>query len=218
MDNANLLPLNDWVVLTRKPVGIGPYPIFLLLHGWTGDEKSMWIFASGLPQEAIFVAPRGLYPVPGGGFGWRSFEEEQWPHVADFIPAVEKISGLLSPRHFPTGDFSKLNLLGFSEGAAMAFTLLLTYPGLFRSVAGLSGFLPEGAMQLTRNHSLRGKYVFLAHGALDELVPVARAREAVELLENAGAQVTYCEDSVGHKLSASCFRGLEAFFSQKAYS
>jgi phospholipase/carboxylesterase len=218
MDNVNLLPLDDWVVLTRQPEGTGPYPIFLLLHGWTGDEKSMWIFTSGLPREAIFLAPRGLFPSPEGGFAWHPHKEKRWPHVVDFNPALEKISSLLSPHHFPNGDFSKVNLLGFSEGAALGLTFLLTYPGKFRSAAGLSGFLPEGAMQLTQNHSLRGKHVFLAHGALDELVPVARAREAVELLENAGAQVTYCEDSVSHKLSASCFRGLEAFFSQKAYS
>jgi predicted esterase len=46
-------------------------------------------------------------------------------------------------------------------------------------------------------------------------VPIALGRRAVEILELAGASVTYCEDEVGHKLSASCFRGLEAFFSRR---
>ena len=54
--------------------------------------------------------------------------------------------------------------------------------------------------------------MFLAHGAFDEIVPVGRAREAVKLLGQAGAQVTYCEDDVGHKLSLSCFQSLQTFF------
>jgi hypothetical protein len=32
------------------------------------------------------------------------------------------------------------------------------------------------------------------------------------LLELGGASVIYCEDDVGHKLSSSCFRGMETFF------
>jgi predicted esterase len=54
----------------------------------------------------------------------------------------------------------------------------------------------------------------MAHGTQDALVPVARARQARQILLEAGAQVTYCEDDVGHKLSASCFRGLETFFAR----
>jgi predicted esterase len=52
----------------------------------------------------------------------------------------------------------------------------------------------------------------MAHGTLDELVPVVRARQAVALLQQAGAQVDYCEDNVGHKLSATCFRSMQVFF------
>jgi predicted esterase len=54
--------------------------------------------------------------------------------------------------------------------------------------------------------------MFIAHGTDDDRVPVEKARLSAELLENAGAAVTYCEEQVGHKLSAKCFRGLEAFY------
>jgi len=32
------------------------------------------------------------------------------------------------------------------------------------------------------------------------------------MLERAGASVAYCEDEVGHKLSANCLHALENFF------
>jgi predicted esterase len=47
---------------------------------------------------------------------------------------------------------------------------------------------------------------------MDEMVNVQIARRSVELLKQAGADVTYCEDEVGHKLSAGCQRALETFF------
>jgi predicted esterase len=43
------------------------------------------------------------------------------------------------------------------------------------------------------------------------MVPVDRARASIGLLEQAGAQVTYCEDEVGHKVSAGCLRALKEF-------
>jgi len=56
--------------------------------------------------------------------------------------------------------------------------------------------------------------IFISLGTLYSLVPVERARQAASVLQLAGASVSYCEEEVGHKLSASCFRGLENYFSE----
>jgi hypothetical protein len=37
------------------------------------------------------------------------------------------------------------------------------------------------------------------------------ARRTIQLLEGAGAQVTYCESEVAHKLSADCLKALETY-------
>ncbi len=120
---------------------------------------------------------------------------------------------MLNTMHFPNVALSHVSLVGFSQGTALSYTFALMYPERVTSVAGLSGFLPEGAIDLVSSRPLLGKRIFIAHGTRDELVSVERARLAVELLKQAGAQVTYCEDDVGHKLSMSCFHGLQAFFS-----
>jgi phospholipase/carboxylesterase len=177
----------------------------------------MWIFSSRLPRQGLLIAPRGLYPAPSSGYGWHAYRPGSTPQVNEYYPAIAKLRNLLSAHNFPTADFSKLNLVGFSQGAALAFTFLLTHPELIQSAAGLSGFLPEGAGDLASQQPIRAKRVFIAHGTQDQLVPVALARQAIETLEHAGAIVTYCEDEVGHKLSASCFRGLEAFFSELVF-
>jgi len=214
---VQMIHIGDWVVREHVPSGFGPFPTIILLHGWTGDENSMWVFASRLPHRGLLLAPRGPYPSPLGGYGWHPYRAQAWPGVDDFRPAIQTLMELLTPENFPLADFSRLHLAGFSQGAAMAYTFVLLHGEQIASLAGLSGFMPDGAETLVKDGSLGGKPIFIAHGSLDDLVPVDRARKAVELFQEAGAQVTYCEDEVGHKLSANCFRGLETFFARQAF-
>jgi phospholipase/carboxylesterase len=216
MENQiHTLEIDDWVVRVRTPQISGLHPVVLMLHGWTGDEESMWIFASRLPETAMLIAPRGLYTSRLGGYSWQSQSVNGWPGVEDFEPAIDKLLDLLKPENFPAGDFSNFRIVGFSQGAALTYAFALMQPEKVSVFAGLSGFLPQQADSLINRHPLKGKKAFIAHGTRDEMVEVARARKAVEELEEAGAEVTYCEDDVGHKLSLTCFKGLETFFARE---
>jgi len=210
--NAEVRHVDGWVLRQSIPDSPGPHTLMLLLHGWTGDENAMWVFANRLPKNALLVAPRGLYPTTLGGYGWQPTLGRTWPELEDFRPAMEALWDLLIPKNFPTADGRPIRLAGFSQGAALSYSLALAYPQRVEALAGLSGFAPEGVEQLVKEQPLAGKSCFMAHGTQDELVPVARARQARQTLLEAGAKVTYCEDDVGHKLSASCFRGMGKFF------
>ncbi len=211
-NNEQPITINDWVMRVRQPAGPGPFPVLLLVHGWTGDENSMWVFAPRLPQNALLVAQRGLYPSANGGYSWYPKLNKPLPWVDDLLPAANQVFDTLTTVNFPLGDFSSLHLVGFSQGAALAITMAIVHPERVSSLAVLSGFLPDGASAWLKPGLLNGLPVFVAHGTQDERVPVERARAAVAQLEGAGARVTYCEDNVGHKLSATCFHGLEAFY------
>jgi phospholipase/carboxylesterase len=176
----------------------------------------MWIFANRLPANTLMIAPRGLYPTSLGGYGWQPSLGRTWPDLEDFRPAMEALLALLNSKNFPTADLAQIRLVGFSQGAALGYSLALAYPQRVGAFAGLSGFAPGGIDGLIKTQPLVGKTCFMAHGTQDELVPVTRARQARQTLIEAGAQVTYCEDDVGHKLSASCFRGMEKFFDRTA--
>lgn len=203
--------IGAWVVRQRTPNHPPPHALVLLLHGWTGDEKAMWIFAPRLPKNALLVAPRGLYPTPLGGFGWSPRVDVKWLSIEDLQPAVEALRALLKSENFPSAYLGQIHLVGFSQGAALAYAFSLINPSQVGAVAGLSGFMPEHAGKLIDSKPLSGKPVFVAHGTRDELVPVEMARQAVRILQTAGADVSYCEDDVGHKLSLTCFDSLEHF-------
>ena len=209
--------LAQWVIKFRLPDRGGPSDVFLLLHGWTGDENSMSIFISRLPKDMIIISPRGLFNTPLGGFGWRPSGSEIWPDINAFNRAIEALNELFDTgkKSFPSYlsiSFNRLKIVGFSQGAALGYSYALLNPDRVQSLAGLSGFLPSGIDEQLKNEPLLEKAVFIAHGTRDEIVPVERAREAVNKLRVAGANVTYCEDNVGHKLSLTCFQGLEKFF------
>jgi|SRR3990172_1480316 len=212
MENIKTIDINGWITRIHAPTTVDPQRMILMLHGWTGDEQVMWVFAERLPADVLLVAPRGPYKTPLGGYGWHVHKQRVWPWVDDFLPAIDGLESLLGEGQIAKFGLTNVSLIGFSQGAALAYAFAMLRPYRVESVAGLSGFLPEGAEALARNKPLYGKPVFIAHGTQDELVPVSLARSAVEVLESAGAQVTYCEDDVGHKLSANCFNGLEEFF------
>ncbi len=94
----------------------------------------------------------------------------------------------------------------------MSNVLAFLYPQRVRKTAILAGFVPSGLEELVAGRPLEGKPFFVAHGTKDEMVRIDRARESIALLEQAGANVTYCEDNVGHKVSVNCLRALGAFF------
>ncbi len=211
--NLQTIQVEELVFRVKAPAGQGPHPVLLLLHGLTGDENIMWVFTGRLPQDLYMIAPRAVHPAPGGGYSWLE-DTGSRPWVDDLRPAADRLLEALRPEHFPGADFSRMSLMGFSQGAALTYTIGLLYPARAAALAGLAGFIPEGAQALARNRPLQGRPAFVAHGTRDETIPVARAREAVRVLEEAGSQVTYCEDEVGHKLSAKCFRALEHFIAQ----
>ena len=210
--SAETITTNQWTLRVRKPAGKGPFQVIALIHGWTGDENSMWVFASRLPANVLLIAPRGIYRAQGGGFGWCPVSDKPWPDLDDFMPSVEALQGLFSSDIFPDADFTDLSMVGFSQGAALMFAYSLQMPDNLIGLAGLSGFLPEKLKPLIDKKPLSGKQVFVAHGIRDDLIPVEKARLAVSTLEEAGADVSYCEADVGHKLGAACFRSLGEFF------
>jgi phospholipase/carboxylesterase len=209
----------EWAVRVRKPDKTsGPPRAMLLIHGWTGDENVMWIFTRKFWNDYWLFAPRGTMPSPGGGYGWHPHVESGWPRLEEFEAVMGKlvtsyptwVNEAGAPEGLATLPF---DMMGFSQGAAASYAAAAYYPEQVGRVAALAGFIPlPGDGDESKFEGLRDKHFYVAHGSNDETVPVEMAREAVRILEENGAHVIYCESDVGHKLSASCLRGVETFF------
>jgi len=215
-DAVQTLNIDDWVIKARLPDGAGPHPVILLLHGWTGDENSMWVFSSRLPKDALLVAPRAPHYVVSeqySGHSWVARKSGEWSWLDDYRPAVSELNALVDKLALQLdGDFSKFNLVGFSQGAAMSYAYALLNPGRVSKVAGLAGFVPVRCEGEAVKLPLKGVQALIAHGRQDEIVPLARAKTALDLMRMAGAEVEYCESDTAHKLGSNCFKTLKVFF------
>ena len=213
MTDTELLSFKDWTLRIRASQSASPR-LLLLIHGLTGDENSMWVFTPALPSDYWMIAPRAPHTANPSGFSWRSPAEEtvDWPNLEVLQPSAERLIRLIDEYSASVKlDAKQFDLMGFSQGAAMVNVVAMLYPQRVRKMAVLAGFVPSGMDEIISQKPLAGKIIFVAHGVQDQTVPIDRARASIKLLEQAGAQVTYCEDKVGHKLSANCLHALEAY-------
>ncbi|MBI3161781.1 MAG: hypothetical protein HYZ23_04695 [Chloroflexi bacterium] len=208
-----MVTFNDWTLRVRESQSERAR-LLVLIHGWTGDENSMWVFTRGLSPNYWMIAPRAPHLAESSGFSWRPphSRADGRPSFETLLPAAEALIRLIDEYSASVRvDARQVDLMGFSQGAAMVNVVGMLHPQRIRKMGVLAGFVPSGLDEMVLKRPLAGKNIFVAHGTQDQMVPVDRARASIELLEQAGAQVTYCEDEVGHKLSANCLRALENY-------
>jgi len=211
---TEIVSFQGWTLRVR-PATQAAARLLLLIHGWTGDENSMWVFVHNFGPNYWIIAPRAPHLTEPTGYSWSSLRhgEHDRPTLQDLQPAIESLISFVdayaAENHL---EVSQFDAIGFSQGAALVSAIALSHPERIGRLGVLAGFVPPGAESPAGQRPLSGKDVFVAHGTLDEMVNVDLARRSVKVLEGAGAKVTYCEDEVGHKLSAKCLRALQTFF------
>jgi phospholipase/carboxylesterase len=219
--DTELVAFHGWTLRVR-PSRVENPRLLVLIHGWTGDENSMWVFTRGFPADYWIAAPRAPHPGEPKGYSWRPLQPAtlrqvqggDWgkPSLEQLLPSARALIQLIDEYAASVGvEASTFDVIGFSQGAAMVVVLGMLFPNRIRKMSVLAGFVPSGADEYIAKRALAGRSVFVAHGTQDEMVKIDRARDSIRLLEQAGARVTYCEDEVGHKLSANCLRALERY-------
>lgn len=187
-------------------------PPLIALHGWTGDEHSMEIFIRRMAPNRWIFAPRAPYTAEPGGYAWVPPTPERPAPWETFAQSALKLKDdmveWLTSFSLPA---IPIDLMGFSQGAAMALTFTLLFPERVNRLVILAGFLPNGGKKALRPGLLSGKACFLAHGYDDEIVPLERAKECIEALETTGARVITCLDNVGHRVSTRCLHAMLEF-------
>jgi phospholipase/carboxylesterase len=213
--NTTLLDQFGWTFRV-SPIVDDPSRILLLLHGWTGDENSMWAFTHNLSSSYSIIAPRAPHSAPPdkGGYSWRELKPGTWgsPTLEELSIAANALVSLVDDWSASLSIASPtFDLAGFSQGGALASTIAALHPTRVDKVAVLSGFVPSGAESLLHSGLLDKARFFWAHGTKDELISFERGRASVELLQSAGADVQLCQAEVGHRVSKECWRSLETF-------
>jgi phospholipase/carboxylesterase len=222
-NNTQLITFQN-TTLRIRPAAIKPSRLLVLIHGLTGDENSMWVFVRNFPDNYWIFAPRGPYRAedPDSGYSWwpkqagsDGTREDSYKSISleALRSAANDLISLIDAYTAKNNILaSQFDLIGFSQGGLLANTISIVYPNRTCRTGILASFIPANAETILQEGALKDKAFFVSHGRLDEKVGVEHAHRSIEMLERAGSQVTYCEDEVGHKVSAHCLCALEKFY------
>jgi phospholipase/carboxylesterase len=115
----------------------------------------------------------------------------------------ELVEGLLARELARGVPVRRIVLAGFSQGGAIALQTGLRYAERLGGIMALSTYLPlAGALQAERSPASRDLPIFMAHGTLDPMIAIARARESRAALQALGYAVEWREYTMPHSVCA----------------
>ena len=179
------------------PADSGPKIVLLLLHGTGGDEEDLIPLGHQLMPGAALLSPRGRVLEHGMPRFFRRLAEG----VFDIEDLKLQTDGLgqfaIDASHKYGLDDYKMIAVGYSNGANIAASLLLTHPHL---LGGAVLFRPMVPFRPKLVPKLNDVPVLLAAAKHDQIVPPKQTSELAEILTSAGARVTTHWHPGGHEL------------------
>jgi len=204
--------------------GAEPRTAVIVMHGLGADGNDFVPICNELDLSAIgsvrFVFPSApMRPVTiNGGYVMRA-----WYDIVDIGSARrEDEAGLRASREAIDGlviaeakrgiPASRVVLMGFSQGCAMALMAGLRHAERLAGIVGLSGYLPLADLTAAeRSEANLDTPLFLAHGLRDPVVPAARAIASRETLRALGYDVDWRDYPIEHTVSIEEIRDLETW-------
>jgi len=155
------------------------WPLVVALHGGSGTgDDFLWSWLTEARSRGfLLLAPTSL------GSTWSL----AGPDVD--AQALRTMVGYV--REHWSVDEAHILLTGLSDGATYALLCGLQADMPFTALAPVSGVLHPANLVNGNLERARGVRIYLVHGELDWMFPVALARLAAQELERAGAEVTF---------------------------
>jgi phospholipase/carboxylesterase len=196
--------VHDWIPAERPGL-----PTLLLLHGTGGDEKDLLPLGETLLPGAALLSVRGNVLEHGAPRFFRRLAEGVFDiedlgrrtlELADFLEAAAERYGF---------SHESLYAVGYSNGANIAASLLLTRPSVMAGGALYRAMVPFESEEVP---SLSGKRVLISAGTLDQMISAAGTERLAAIMKEAGAAVQLEWQPAGHGLTAGDVKAGQRFF------
>ena len=194
-------------------------PILFLIHGYGSYEGDLFSFAQYLPKNYHIIALRAPIVLSEGSYAWYTitFDEDmnKWSNDEEGIQSRDLIISNIE-HHLKRLNSSKKNvdLLGFSQGAILSWSLGMSYPKSINRIMALSGFY-NPKLDQESSESKADLKCFSSHGIIDPVIPVAHTRIGINNLREKGVSVAYKEYDAPHTISPDNFRDLLQWLQSK---
>jgi phospholipase/carboxylesterase/glyoxalase family protein len=198
----------DFVHIYIPPSDPKSESMILLLHGTGGDEESLVPIAERILPGAGILSPRGKVLENGMPRFFRRFSEGVFDledmrvrtrELAEFISKASEIYSF---------DKNKLIAAGYSNGANIAASILLTYSGVIPVAVlfhPMVPFVPDALPDLS------GTEILITAGTHDPIVSPEGTENLAAILKEAGARVDVFWQENGHNLTRDEINAARAF-------
>ena len=199
--------------------GRNPGAAVIWLHGLGADGHDFEPIVPELrlPKPVRFVFPHApVRPVTiNQGMRMRA-----WYDIFQFGGGPEDEAGIrasqkLVEKLIEAEKGKKIVLAGFSQGGAIVLQAALRHPERLAGVLALSTYLPLAAtLEKERSEANKDLPIFMAHGQLDDIIPIDRAKRSREVLERLGYPVTWKDYPMPHSVCAPEIGDISGFLSR----
>jgi phospholipase/carboxylesterase len=193
-------------------------PALIFLHGRGTNEDDLLGLADFLDPCFFVISARAPYRFDegSGGYTWFGLQEIGMPDLQQFTESYQRLTQFIADvkTGYPV-DPERVFLFGFSMGSIMSFAIALTQPDFVRGIVAHSGYIPESVALSFAWTKLSGLSCFVAHGLLDPVIPIEKARRAQELLLHARVDLTYKEYPIPHTISEESLADLSQWLQKK---
>ncbi|MEQ1734183.1 MAG: esterase [Bacteroidia bacterium] len=215
-NSSALTPMLHYVLRAPK-VKVENPPLLVLLHGVGSNENDLFSFANELPDSFLVVSLRAPITLSSNSYAWFSVSFKDGKITAADTAQAIKSSALILKFITQLKTTNKFNnkqvyLCGFSQGAIMAYCVGLTNANKIKGIAALSGRILDNIKPVIKQSAeLKQLRIFIAHGTTDNVIPVARGREANTYLTELGLTPTYKEYNEPHTISKATLTDVVAW-------
>lgn len=196
----------------RFEAGDAARPILLALHGTGGDETDLVPLARAIDPRAAVLSPRGRVLEQGMPRFFRRLAEGVFDQE-DLRVRTRELGEFLDSASARYGfDRSRLVAVGYSNGANIAASLLLSGAAAFAGAILLRPMVP---FEPEEPPGLGGLKVLVSASRQDPIVPAPLTERLVELLASGGADVTTRWYPTGHGLSPQEIRDAAVWYGER---
>lgn len=172
-------------------------PVLLLLHGTGGDERDLIPLGQALLPGAALLGVRGKVLENGMPRFFRRLAEG----VFDLEDLKFRTAELAAFVEQARADYnlktSPMIAVGYSNGANIAASMILTNPSPLAAAVLFRAMVPFQPEQLPDLHAMP---IFLSAGERDPIIPPANTSELATMFETGGASVSLNWHRGGHEL------------------
>lgn len=202
-----------------SPKSDSVHPTILALHGRGSNEHDLIGLAPYLPNELLWISPRGTFTLASGSYEWFQITQIGNPDLARLANALKTVDLFIDEIlvNYPV-DKNRLYLLGFSQGSIVSMSYALTKPQRVTGIIAQSGYIPDKSGLEIDKANIKGKPFILTHGIQDPLLPVEWARRSRDTLQRLEVDLEYHEFNMGHNISTESISVTNTWLSKQLKS